>query len=93
MYNRVGVIGDRNSVLAFRAVGIEVYNADTAEEARELIRKLSREDFAVLFITEILAEKIEDVLIKAKSNPFPAIVPIPTASGSSGFGLKNVKKD
>ena len=35
MYNRVGVIGDGDSILAFKAVGMEVFAADSGEQARE----------------------------------------------------------
>lgn len=93
MYNRIGVIGDKDSVLAFKAVGVEVFDATSAEEARELILELSKLDFAVLFITEDLACQIQDTLTKAKSKPYPAIVPIPSGSGSTGFGMYGLKKD
>ncbi len=93
MYNKVGVIGDKDSVLAFKSVGVEVYDATTAQQATALIRKLSHEQFAVLFITEELAVLIPDVLAKAKTKPFPAIVPIPTSANSNGFGMMGIKSD
>lgn len=93
MYNRVGVIGDSDSILAFKAVGLEVFDAQDAEQARTLIKQLSKEDFAVLFITEEYARINGDLLQKAKTKPFPAIVPIPTSKGSTGYGLQSVKND
>ncbi len=93
MYNRIGVIGDKDSVLAFKAVGIEVFDAKTADEVKDLITKLSNQEFAVLFVTEDLAEQIPDTLAKAKTKPFPAIVPIPSSKGVSGFGMDGIKKD
>lgn len=93
MYNKVGVIGDKDSVLAFKSVGVEVFDATTAQQATALIRKLSHEQFAVLLITEQLAVQIPDVLAKAKTKPFPAIVPIPTSANSNGFGMMGIKSD
>lgn len=93
MYNKVSVIGDKDSVTALKVVGAEIFNADTAEEARELVKRLTREKFAVVFITEQLAVQIADTLQKAKSQPFPAIVPIPVSSNSNGFGMDGIKKD
>ncbi|MCM1534091.1 MAG: V-type ATP synthase subunit F [Corallococcus sp.] len=93
MYNRIAVIGDRDSVLAFKAVGIEVFDATTAEEAQSLIKKLSQGEYAVIFVAENLAEQIPDVLSKAKLKPFPAVVPIPTTEQSSGFGMNGIKSD
>ncbi len=93
MYNRVGVIGDKDSVLAFKSVGVEVFDATTAEEAHRLIKKLTQEQFAVIFVTETLAADIPDVLAKAKTRPFPAVVPIPTSAFSNGLGMRGIKSD
>lgn len=92
MVNKIAVIGDKDSVLALKAVGVEVFDATTADEAQRLIKKLSA-DYAVLFIAENLAEQIPDVLAKAKTRAFPAIVPIPTDNNSSGFGMRGIKSD
>lgn len=93
MVNKIAVIGDKDSVLAFKSVGVEVFDATTAQEAQSLIKKLSQEQYAVLFLAENLAEQIPDVLAKAKTRPFPAIVPIPTSEKSSGFGMQGIKND
>lgn len=92
MVNKIAVIGDKDSVLALKAVGVEVFDATTAEEAQNLIKQLSG-SYAVLFIAENLAELIPEVLAKAKTQAFPAIVPIPTTQNSSGFGMKGIKSD
>ena len=91
MRNKIAVIGDKDSVLAFKAVGVEVFDATTAEQAQPLIKKLSQGDYAVIFIAENLAEQIPDTLAKAKLKPFPAVVPIPTGANSSGFGMQGIK--
>lgn len=93
MVNKIAVIGDKDSVLAFRSVGVDVYDATTAVEAQNIIKKLSQEQYAVLFLAENLAEQIPDVLAKAKTRPYPAIVPIPTSEKSSGFGMQGIKND
>ena len=93
MRNKIAVIGDKDSVLAFKAVGVEVFDATTAEQAQPLIKKLSQGDYAVIFIVGNLAEQIPDTLAKAKLKPFPAVVPIPTGANSSGFGMQGIKAD
>ena len=62
MVEKIAVIGDKDSVLAFRSVGVEVFDATTASEAKALVRKLSQEQYAVVIIAENLAEQIPDVL-------------------------------
>lgn len=93
MNNRVGVIGDKESIMAFRSVGLEVFDATTGDQADKLIKQLTEQQFAVIFITEKLAMQIQDTLTKSKTRAYPAIVPIPTAEGNSGFGMMGIKKD
>lgn len=93
MPNKIAVIGDKDSVLAFKAVGVEVFDATTADEAQGLIRKLSQGQYAVLFVAENLAEQIPETLARAKTQAYPAVVPIPTTATPSGFGLMGIKSD
>ena len=93
MPSKIAVIGDKDSVLAFKAVGVEVFDATTPEQAQGLIRKLSQGGYAVLFIAESLAERIPETLAKAKLQTYPAVVPIPTTATPSGFGLMGIKSD
>ena len=93
MYNRVGVIGNIDSISAFKAVGIEVFDCNTPEQARQTVKELSKENFAVIFIAETLAEKIPDVVSKAKTSPYPVLVPISVNGKGTGFGMNGIKKD
>ena len=91
MYNKIAVIGDKDSVLAFKSVGAEVFDSSTADETRALIKKLSQGGYAVIFVAENLAEQIPDTLAKCKTVTFPAVVPIPTTEKSSGLGMQGIK--
>ena len=94
MPSKIAVIGDKDSVLAFKTVGVEVFDATTAEQAQGLIRKLTQTgQYAVLLVAEGLAEQIPETLSKAKLQTYPAITPIPTTATSSGFGLLGIKSD
>ena len=94
MPSKIAVIGDKDSVLGFKAVGVEVFDATTAEQAASLIKKLSQQgQYTVLLIAEGLAEQIPETLVKAKLQTYPAVVPIPTTAEPSGFGLSGIKSD
>ena len=41
---KVGVIGDRASVLGFQSVGLSVFPVSSGDEARKLVHKLAEED-------------------------------------------------
>ncbi len=93
MPDKIAVIGDKDSVLAFKAVGVEVFDATTAEQAVALLKKMTAERYAVVFIAESLAEQIPETLAKAKLQTYPAVVPIPTGRTPSGFGMQGIKSD
>ena len=89
---RIAVIGDWESVMGFRALGLDAYPASSPEEAREIIQKLAREDCAVIYLTEQLAKDMDDVLSHYKDELRPAIILIPGREGSLGIGRDNIQR-
>ena len=89
---KIAVIGDKDSVLAFRALGIDVFAVSDNEEAEKTLKKLAREN-AVIFIPEQIAEKVGEIIMRYKSRPYPAVIPIPSGEGASGFGMDGIRKD
>ncbi|MEG1536060.1 MAG: V-type ATP synthase subunit F [Clostridia bacterium] len=89
---KIAVVGDKDSVLAFAAIGLDVFAVLDAEEAREKVKALAR-DYSVIFVTEQIAEKISALLDRYKTKTYPAIIPIPSSDGTNGFGMNNIKKD
>lgn len=91
MAYRIAVVGDWNSVMGFRALGLETYPAATAEEAKAYIRALAKEDCAVIYLTEQLAKDMPEVLARYKDALRPAIILIPGREGSLGIGKDNIQ--
>lgn len=89
---QIAVIGDADTILAFKTVGIDIFPANTAGEATEQVKLLAR-NYSVIFITEDLAEQISDYLAKFRSRSLPAIIPIPSSQGSTGYGMENIAKN
>ena len=90
--NKIGIIGDKDSILAFKAIGVDCFPTKNYFDAKETLKKLAR-NYAVIFITEDIAAEIKDVIDRYATIPFPAIIPIPTCEGSNGFGMKNLSKN
>lgn len=90
--NKIAIIGDKDSILAFKAIGVEVFPIKNAFDASETLKKLARE-YAIIFITEEIAESICEVVNRYKARPYPAVIPIPGASGATGYGMRGISKD
>ncbi|MDL2205442.1 V-type ATP synthase subunit F [Eubacteriales bacterium OttesenSCG-928-N13] len=88
---KVAAIGSKDVVLAFKALGITAASVSSPDEARQKIHELAKQQYAVIFITEDLAESVSETISRYKTETLPAIIPIPGASGSSGLGMKHVR--
>ena len=85
------MIGDRDSVLLFKAVGLHVVAQSDPEKASRLIHQLARQDCKIIYLTEPLYQACQEAVQKYKSEPFPAIIPIPDSHGASGVAMAQIK--
>lgn len=90
---KVAVVGDRDSVLAFRAVGIHVFTCYEAHEARHIVDSIAKDNYGIIFITEQIAQKIPETIERYQNKMVPAIILIPSNQGSLGIGLDHVDKN
>ncbi len=89
---KIGIIGERDSVLGFMALGFAVHDAQDAQTATEILQALVRsEEYAVILITEQLAMQMEACIAQYKERSLPAIVSIPGKEGSAGYGMNNIR--
>ncbi len=87
----MGVIGDRDSVLLFKAVGLDVFVETDADQASRTLGRLSREGYKVVFMTEELYASCTEAVSRYKSEAFPAVIPIPSNKGTTGVGMRELK--
>lgn len=87
---KIAVLGDRESVMGFKALGFEAFPATSGDEARDILSRLAKGDYAVVYITEQLASDIEDEISKYKDSLTPAIILIPGKDGTLGIGMRAV---
>ena len=89
---RIAVIGDWESVMGFRALGLDTYPVTSVDEAKERVRELAKTDCAIIYVTVQLAKDMEDVLARYKDELRPAIIMIPGRDGSLGIGMNNIQR-
>ncbi len=90
---KIAVIGGSDTVMGFKALGLETYPAADAAEATQLLRQLTREndDYAIIYIEETLAQYMGHEIDKFKDRPTPAVILIPGREGSIGLGQSALK--
>lgn len=89
---RIAVLGDRDSIYGFAALGLEVFPVSDNEEGAKTLRRLAEQDYAVVYITEALAQGLASELDRYRESLLPAVIPIPGVHGNTGMGINMVKR-
>ena len=103
MNYKIAIVGSPEAIAGFALLGADTVPATNAEEATEELLRLKkdmqvdengveRNTYAIAFVTEDLASGIspEDEK-KLARGALPAIVPLPSHKGSTGYGLQRLK--
>lgn len=88
---KIGVVGDKDSVLAFKAIGIDVYPVVEVEEAQKTIDRMAMDKYAVIFVTEQVAKNIEETIERYNREILPAVILIPSNQGSLNIGMQRIR--
>ena len=90
---KIGVMGSKETVLGFKALGLSVFPVSGKDEAKKLLKTLTRpeEEYAILYIEENLAQDLTEEIDKFKDSPTPAVILIPGKDGSLGLGQRALK--
>ena len=87
---KIAVIGAPDTVVGFKALGLDAFPAREPEEARRALRALTSADgpdeYAIIYIEEGLAVSLTAEIDKCKDRPSPAVILIPGREGSLGLG-------
>lgn len=88
--SNIAVIGDKESILGFKALGIEVHTPNGIEETKKTIDQLTKENYGVIFITEELMKDVKETIAKYDDQFIPAIIPIPSNQGTLNIGMDRI---
>lgn len=88
----IAVMGDRDSIYGFAALGLDTFFVYGEEEIRQCFYRLSGGDYGVIYMTEAAAASIREDLEKVRTKALPAVILIPGVWGNTGAGVANIKK-
>lgn len=80
----IALIADKDTATCFKLAGLKhIYPVINAAEAEKRITELSEKpDFAIVLITDHLAEQIHSMIEKIAEHKHPLIIPIPNTRRS-----------
>lgn len=90
---KICVIGDKDSVLAFKGLGIKIIPFTHPSKIKKVIKELVPQGYMIFLITEREAEAISDFTDSLADQPYPIILPIPNGVTKSGYGLEKVDRN
>ena len=83
---KIAVVGEKDSIIGFSALGFDIFPIDRENAVSEFRRVSSDKDYAIIYLTETFYEELQHELDKFKESVTPAVILIPGAEGSLGFG-------
>ena len=89
---KIAVLGDKNSIQGFLAIGLSVFSPNGYEEAKDILHNLVEQEYGIIYITEEFQEMLQKEIDEYADSYLPAIIPIPGVKGNTGKGMLNVKK-
>ena len=86
---KIAVMGGADTVLGFKALGLDTAPVSDEDDARRAFRRLTAPEarYAIIYIEERLSQVLTSEIAEFNDKPVPAIILIPGRDGSLGLGL------
>lgn len=90
----IAVIGDSGSIAGFGGLGLRTFPVTIDTDPNSLLRGLiTRDEFAIIYLTEQVAEQVQDLISELGDNYMPALITIPSASSTTeGSSLQHLQR-
>lgn len=90
---KIGVMGSPDTVIGFKALGLDTFPVENPEQAKRIMREVSaaESNYAIIYLEENLAEALKAEIDKVKDKPSPAVILIPGRDGTIGLGQSALK--
>lgn len=89
--SEIAMIGDRDSILGFKSLGVVIFPVSNREEALEALKQVIQQDFKIAFITEQSAPTPEEINRLIGNRTFPVVTMIPSNKGATGLAMQRLQ--
>ena len=100
---RIAIMGSKEAIAGFALLGVDVVAVQDESRASEELMRLKkamqvvegkeRNVYGIVFVAEQILQSLSVEDMKRLSRgALPAVIPLPSHHGSSGFGLRRLKQ-
>lgn len=97
---KLAVIGDKDSIISFKVLGVDIYPVNFTEDTEELANNIKKviehlvyKGYGIIFITEEYAKYSKNVIDRYKGQTLPMITLIPSNRGSLNIGMSKIDEN
>ncbi|MEP9412036.1 MAG: V-type ATP synthase subunit F [Candidatus Brocadia sp.] len=91
---KIVIIGEKDDILPYQSIGVEIEAVKTTEETVNILRKTVMDSsVGIILITEDVAELCLDTITDLRNKTVKAITIIPTQQGSRHTGTMELSKE
>ncbi len=91
-HGEIAFIGDADSVLGFRALGVETIVPENTDDARKQFEKLVKQKTSVIMITEKMMDCLQEQIEEVVHMAIPAVVVLPGITGTMKRGEDTIRE-
>lgn len=93
---RIAAFGEKDIMLIFKAAGIDVFpvEGDSGEinETAKKLKQLADGGYGIIFVTETIALKLDNVIREYEDKFQPSIVVVPGPGKRNNYAIKNLRR-
>jgi V/A-type H+/Na+-transporting ATPase subunit F len=89
---KIAFIGDADSVLGFRALGVITVIPANANEAREKFAELVKDGTSIIMITEDMIDDLQEQIDETVHLAIPSVVVLPGITGTQKRGEDTIRE-
>lgn len=91
MKNNIAAFGEKDIMLIFKGIGVDIFPAADNEELAVQLKRIIREDYNIIFITETVAVKLDSIIREYLDKVKPSIVIIPGLGEKTNYAVEMLR--
>ncbi len=89
---KIAFLGDIDSVLGFRALGVETVVPENVDDARKQFERLVKEKTSIILITEDMMDSLHEQIEETVHTAIPSVVVLPGITGTQKRGEDTIRE-